>query len=61
LIQNAHLRGQALLRSETTREQPVSAQALMYVVMIHGWHDATSKWHPYLRFAAYSMRQYMLG
>lgn len=41
--------GQALLRSETTREQPVSAQALMYVVMIHGWHDATSKWHPYLR------------
>eukprot|EP00435_Cladocopium_sp_Y103_P037154 s2498_g9.t2 len=40
---------QALLRSETTREQRVSAQALMYVVMIHGWHDVTSKWHPYLR------------
>ena len=61
LIPNVNLRGQALLRSEATREQRVSAQALMYVVMIHGWHDATSKWHPYLRFSAYSLLQYMLG
>eukprot|EP00438_Fugacium_kawagutii_P028669 Skav214047 [mRNA] locus=scaffold2017:330466:335429:+ [translate_table: standard] len=41
--------GRELLRRKTTSNVRVSAQALMYVVMIHGWHDASSKWHPYLR------------
>lgn len=41
--------GLELLRSKTTSSARVSAQALMYVVMIHGWHDPSSKWHPYLR------------
>lgn len=41
--------GQLLLRSKTAEKQRVSAQALMYVVMIHGWHDPSSQWHEYLR------------
>ena len=41
--------GQLLLRSETAKKQRVSAQALMYVMMIHGWHDPSSQWHEYLR------------
>ncbi|CAK8988901.1 Actin-histidine N-methyltransferase (Endothelial differentiation inhibitory protein D10) (Protein-L-histidine N-tele-methyltransferase) (SET domain-containing protein 3) [Durusdinium trenchii] len=41
--------GQHLLASDTVRGQRISAQALMYVVMIDGWHDPSSKWHAYLR------------
>ncbi|CAJ1437881.1 unnamed protein product [Effrenium voratum] len=40
--------GQALLR-RLEGQGRVSAQALMYLVMIHGRHEASSAWHEYLR------------
>ena len=41
--------GQAALNSATTRQGRLSSQALMYLVMVDGWHDPASKWHSYLR------------
>eukprot|EP00439_Symbiodinium_sp_Y106_P057382 s3182_g8.t1 len=41
--------GQAVLSSAARRNRRVSAQALMYIVMLDGWHNPASKWHSYLR------------
>ena len=41
--------GQAVLNSATTRGHRVSAQALMYIVMLDAWHNPSSEWHTYVR------------
>ncbi|CAE7353072.1 SETD3 [Symbiodinium sp. KB8] len=41
--------GQTVLSSAAARNRGVSAQALMYIVMLDGWHNPASRWHSYLR------------